>query len=454
MLTRRKFLTLGASGVLIATAGAAAPLFVARSFASSQPGASLAGGPRALVVVELNGGNDGLNTLIPYGDPLYYQLRPNLGIPAGQVRKLDKLQGLHPSLEGLQKLYANGRVAIVQDVAYPNPNYSHFEASDIWQSAQLTKSSNRSGWLGRYLQSQPAGKQKAASLAGDNPLALYNETTLVPAINGLDDFIFKTDDYFSGDGETRLNIARQIYQRVEQNSLAEFVRASALDALAVSGLLHSRSTQCFQPSEGYPDSDLGRQLSAVSQLLAADLDFRIFYVRLGSFDTHSGQLDQHASLLQDLGDSLAAFYADLDRKGFANQVLTMTFSEFGRRVSENGSGTDHGSAQPMFLVGGQLKPGLRGNPASLSDLDDGNLKHKLDFRQVYATILKDWLGLDPEPILGGKWDFLPLFSAAPQSGASQAGPLTGLAVPLAATIPAVFKPSANPQAIDCKAALF
>ncbi len=412
MLSRRKFLKLGGAGALIVTAGASAPLFMTKNFSSYQPGAKVAGGPRALVVVELEGGNDGLNTVIPFETDQYYKLRPSLAIPKRQVLKLEGASGvgLHPAMTAIQKLYQQGRVAIVQAVGYPNPSYSHFEASDIWQSAQPPRKADRSGWLGRYLETQSNGNRQAASLVGESPLTLYSRTTLVPAINGLEDFKFQADDYYASDGVQRLAQARRIYQRVSQDGLAEYVRASALDALSTADVL-ARQTRESGERKGYGDSELGRQLAAVVQLLIADLDFRVFYVRLSGFDTHSNQTDQHAELLKDLSESLAAFYADLGQMGLSEQVVTMTFSEFGRRPEENGGGTDHGSAQPLLVLGGQVKGGLYGQAPSLTDLDDGNFKHRVDFRQVYATILKHWLGVEPEPLLGGNWPSLSFMGA-------------------------------------------
>lgn len=409
MLSRRKFLKLGGAGALVVTAGATAPLFMAQSFSSSQPGAKAAGGSRALVVVELEGGNDGLNTVIPFETDQYYKLRPTLAIPKAQVLKLEGATGigLHPAMTALQKLYHQGHLAIVQGVGYPNPNYSHFESSDIWQSAQSQRKADRSGWLGRYLETQPDGNRQAASLIGESPLALYSRTTLVPAINSLEDFKFQADDYYDGEGAQRLQLARRIYQHVSQDSLAEYVRAGALDALSTADIL-ARQAKDFGERKGYGDSELARQLAAVVQLLVAGLDFRVFYVRLSGFDTHSNQLDQHTSLLKDLSESLAAFYGDLAQMGLAEQVITMTFSEFGRRAEENGGGTDHGSAQPLLVLGGNIKGGFYGQSPSLSDLDNGNLKHQIDFRQVYATILKDWLRVEPGPLLGGNWPLLTL----------------------------------------------
>lgn len=409
MLSRRNFLKLGGAGALVVTAGSMSPLFMSKAFAAGQPGATVANGSKALVIVELSGGNDGLNTVVPFGNPAYYQLRPTLGIAANTVLKVNNNIGLHPSLKGLYQLYQAGQVAIVQGVCYPNPNYSHFEATDIWQSARPNNNnSTQSGWIGRYLDNQKNGANLAASVTGDLPITLYSQTTLVPAISDLASFNFQSDNYYSGsDGSDRLQIMRRIYQQVEQNPVAEYVRNSALDALATADVLQRQLTH-IQPGTGYPqNSDLSQQLATVVELLESGLEFRVFYTRISGFDTHSNETSTQATLLQDLGDSIAAFYNDLKRVGIANDVVLMTFSEFGRRAEENGSGTDHGSAQPMFIVGNPVKGGVYGAHPSLTDLDDGNLKATTDFRQVYATLLENWLKVPSQSVLDQVWPTIP-----------------------------------------------
>ncbi len=410
MLTRRKFLQIGGAGALLVTAGATAPLFLSKTFSSNQVGATVAGKGRALVIVELSGGNDGLNMVAPYGDPEYYKLRPSLALPANEVLKFNAESGLHPGMKGLHRLYNDGKLAVVQGVCYPNPNYSHFEASDIWQSAQPGRPTDRTGWVGRWLDTQPAGSTMATSLTGEIPLTMYGQTTLVPAINGLDDFNFHTPNFYDDtDGTTRLNYARQIYKHVAQNPVEEFVRNSALDALSTADVIRQHSKE-FQPGKGYPEgSTLAQQLQLVAQLLVSGLDFRVFYVKLDGFDTHTNQLSSQADLLTELSESLAAFQADLTRLGLQDNVTTMSFSEFGRRAGENGNGTDHGSAQPMLVLGGQVRGGMFGQRPSLTDLDNGNLKSSVDFRQVYATMLEKWLGVDAKPVLQKDWQQLNLF---------------------------------------------
>jgi uncharacterized protein (DUF1501 family) len=408
MFNRRKFLKIGAVGAVVATAGASVPLVFSQSFASAQPGAVVAGGNKALVIIELNGGNDGLNTVIPYEDSTYYNLRPNIAIPAGDVLKIGNDLGLHPAMKSLHKLYQDGKMAIVQGVGYPNPNLSHFEASDIWQSAQFGNAA-RTGWLGRYLEQFDHNAKLAASITDVSPLTLYNRTTLVPSINGLENLKFSSHDYYYEDGAIRQAYARRIQEYSQALPIADFIKSSTLDALSTADALQKRLKD-YEPDKSYPETDLARQLWSIAQMLKADLPFRIFYVQLSGFDTHTAQLYEHAALLEELSDSVTAFYQDLKSAKMADNVLLMTFSEFGRRPQESGSGTDHGTAQPMFLIGNPVKGGIYGKSLSLSDLDEDNLKHTVDFRQVYATVLKDWLKIDPAKILGNSWQPLPLLA--------------------------------------------
>ncbi len=406
MLSRRKFLKMGGVGAVMAMSYASVPLFISKAFASSQPGATAAGGQRGLVIIELSGGNDGLNTVIPFEDPQYYNLRPNIAIPANQVLKLKDGVGLHPQMGALHRMFQDGKVAVIQGVGYPNPNYSHFESADIWHSAQPSKGASRTGWLGRYLEN--ASGSKAANFSGENPLALYTQTTIVPAFNGLDEFYFNLGDYYYQDGQIKQGVARRIYQQAHNNPLAEYIRASALDAIATAEVIQKQIKEDGR-GKGYPETALGYQLEAVGQVLKAELDFRVFYIKLTGFDTHSNQPDQHASLLQDLSDSLAAFFNDLRQAGLSGNVTAMTFSEFGRRPEENGNGTDHGSAQPMFVVGDSVKGGVYGQAPSLTNLDDENLRFSIDFRQVYASVLDGWLNVKSQAILEQQWQSLSIF---------------------------------------------
>jgi uncharacterized protein (DUF1501 family) len=396
-------------GALFVALGLTAPSFVARTAAAAQTrlaGLSDSARRKILVVVQLGGGNDGLNTVVPFGDDAYYKARPNLAIPRADALPLVDGIGLNPALKGFADLYGGGRLAIVQGAGYPNPNRSHFRAMDIWQTAQPERY-EQSGWLGRYLDASCCGEQPrdwaaatpaAVSLATGAPRAFWNEHVLVPSIPDLEHFQLQTD---ARERDQALDAFRMIYDDDEQTGLYEsLVRKVGGDALHTSEEL-KRIAASYTPGTTYPTTQFSRGLQTIAQLINADLGARVFYISLGGFDTHSGQKNTHARLLQQLGDGLAAFYADLDGHGHGDRVVTLAFSEFGRRVAENASGgTDHGAAEPLFVFG-PVKGGLVGAHPSLTDLDAGDLKHAVDFRSVYATLLDDWLGASPSSVLGG-----------------------------------------------------
>lgn len=411
MLTRRRFLQVGG---IMTMAGAMAPSFVARTLAASN--VSLADNKRALVVIQLGGGNDGLNTFVPYSDDQYAKLRPTIGLKADQLLKLDENFGLNNNLKAFKELYDNNQLAIMRGVGYPNPNYSHFRSMEIWQSGEPEKVV-RSGWLGRYLE-QVNGQVDIKrlgmtvgnpSLGGGAPLAFWTEKTVVLSYNGPQSFTFRTDGTNKDDREAQLAAAKRIYNVATKNDLAEYIRTAALDALSASDSLEKLAAN-YKPQATYPNTPFAERLKNVAQVLGSDFGARVFYVPMdGSFDTHFNENPTHDRLLGVLSEGLSAFYKDLQGQGLADNVLTMTFSEFGRRVAENGSrGTDHGSAAPMFVIGGKnaIKGGMYGVQPSLSDLDNGNLKAQVDFRSVYATVLKNWLGVDPKPVVDGDFPIL------------------------------------------------
>ncbi len=395
-------------------AGAMAPAFMARTFAASANG--LADNKRALVVLQLGGGNDGLNTVIPFADDAYYKVRPVIGIKPEDTLKLDNALALNKNLKFLKDSYDKGQMAIVRGVGYPNPSYSHFRSMEIWQSGEPEKTV-RSGWLGRYLE-QVGGQANikdlgmtvgSAGQGGGAPLAFWTEKTAVLSYNGPQSFRFIADNADMTDRAAQLAAARKIYSTVTQNSAAEYIRQAALDALSASDSLEKIATN-YKPKATYPNTPFAGRLKNVAQVLTSDFGTRIFYVPMdGSFDTHFNENVTHDRLLGILNDGLAAFYQDLQAQGLDDYVMTMTFSEFGRRVGENGSkGTDHGSAAPMFVLGGSkaIKGGMYGEQPSLTDLDNGNMKEKVDFRSVYATVLKNWMGADPNPVVGGDFPLL------------------------------------------------
>ena len=363
-----------------------------------------------LVVVQLAGGNDGLNTLIPHGDPLYYQARPTLAIPPDQVQPLDGYVGLSPFLKQLKARYDAGQVAVVQGVGYPNPNRSHFRAMDIWQTA-VPERIEPTGWLGRYLQACSCGMEshlEAIEMGPTVQRSFWTELTLVPAISSLAAFQY---------GAPRANPAARTYEvQALRSALAqargrpeeEFLRQATLLALEDADTLGAVA-QGYQTAVAYPQSYFGQSLKTIAQIIAGDIGTKVYFTTLGGFDTHAGQAPTQQRLLTDLDSSLEAFLRDLEHLGRLDDVLIMTFSEFGRRVYENGSGgTDHGTAEPLFVLGGSVQGGLHGAYSSLSELDRGDLQYTTDFRSVYGSVLEGWLGASPEPILGGSFPALPL----------------------------------------------
>ena len=402
--SRRRFLqsTVGTSAFV--SSGLAVPTFLART-ANAIAGDRAPRGDNVLVVVQLSGGNDGLNTVIPYGDAAYNRNRIALRITRGQVLKIDDYVGLHPRMEGLSELLEEGRLAIVQGIGYPNPNRSHFESMDIWHTAARGDDRAPTGWLGRYLDRAvgDAARDVPALYLGDNelPLALAARDTPVPSFQSLESFRLRT-----AGGAVPAKALRTLaaVPRGHAPSLTDFVQKSMLNALDASGKVQE-AVRADSSSVSYPSFDLARKLQNVARLIDAGLKTRIYYVSLGGFDTHANQLQAHAGLLSELSQSVKAFCDDLSQRGQLDRVLVMSFSEFGRRVKENASaGTDHGAAAPLFLAGGKVRRGLIGAHPSLTNLDrGGDLKFHTDFRQVYATILDRWLGASSEAVLGKKY---------------------------------------------------
>lgn len=384
-LSRRSFL----KGALAFPAAAALPgLFARAAWAAG-------GGDDVLVLVRLDGGNDGLNTVIPFGDDLYYRARPGIGVR--EPMKLDDYVGLHPSLGALRSAWDDGALAVVQGVGYPNSSRSHFTSTDIWHTAFTTPPERWSGWAGRALDAMDEGEVPALQLdPAPLSLALTGERVVVPAVADAESFRVR--------GNKELLAA--LVARPRDGATAEQVRRSGASAYKTA----ERLEKAFGSGDaaGYPDTDLARRLWQIARLVEGGLPARVYAVRLGGFDTHSRQAAAHAVLLKTLGDALGAFQADLKAKGLDKRVLAMTYSEFGRRVEENRSlGTDHGTAAPLFVMGGAVRGGLKGAHPSLADLEEGDLRHHTDFRQVYATVLERWLKADSRAVLGAAYEPVP-----------------------------------------------
>jgi uncharacterized protein (DUF1501 family) len=399
MITRRDFLK---SSSMIAL-GATVPSFLSKT-AAQAPLANRPGGrDTILVVVQLTGGNDGLNTVIPYADPNYARLRPTLRQGRDQVRRIDDQIGLHPSLSAMADLLQDQSLAIVQGVGYPNPSQSHFRSMDIWQAAS-TERDLTEGWIGKALRHIPAASSfHLASTNEAAPLALTGSPVRVPSITSLADFQLRIEAAGGADRRAQQRVIETSAAPASANpsgALLDFVQRTAVNTYASSHRLQELG-RTYQPRVPYPNSALAGHLRLAAQLIDAGLGARLFYVTLDGFDTHAGQAAPHANLLRELSEAISAFYRDLSGRGHRDRLLVMTFSEFGRRAQENGSrGTDHGSAAPMFLIGGRVKAGLIGAHPSLTNLEDGNLRHHTDFRQVYASLLDSWLGVPSRQVLG------------------------------------------------------
>ncbi|MHC4930913.1 MAG: DUF1501 domain-containing protein [Planctomycetota bacterium] len=352
---------------------------------------------RILVLVQLDGGNDGLNTVIPFADDAYHRARPGIGVPPGQVLRLDDHVALHPQLQGLRTVWDNGDLAILQGVGYPNPNRSHFTSTDIWHTASTRTDGRWNGWAGRALDRCARDDVPGVHLdPGPLSLALVGDRVVVPSIADANRFRVQGNQ----------TLLRQLAERRRGNETLEYIRGSAAQAYTTAERVE-RAISGRSPV-GYPQTDLGRRLWQIARMVEADLPARVYAVRLTGFDTHSRQRQAHDALLRQLGDALAAFQRDLKRHPLDNRVLTITYSEFGRRVRENRSlGTDHGAAAPMFAMGARLKGGLHGAHPSLTDLQDGDLRFHTDFRQVYTTILERWLDVSAHSVLGGAFDPVP-----------------------------------------------
>ena len=360
-----------------------------------------------LVVCQFSGGNDGLNTIIPYADKLYYQMRPTIGIPDSQVVKLNESMGLHPSLAPIGELFKQGKVAIVQNVGYPQPNRSHFKSMDIWQSAS-PDSKLRYGWIGRHMDNESAHNATnpvyALGLSTEKPLALTGKAASVPCFASLADIQAMIGD---PDAERMLRAIQGMDAKAgSPESVVQQANRTALDAMDI---LATQITK-YQPKQTYGNDAFGVGFKQIAQLIATSPKTRIVYFSTGGFDTHARQLDTQAKLLGNFANAISSFQAEMEACGRADKVIVLCFSEFGRRVQENGSqGTDHGAAAPMLLIGKKVKGGFHGANPDLANLMGGDIQYKIDFRQVYASTLDQWIGGDSAVVLGQQFDHLPVY---------------------------------------------
>ena len=435
--TRREFLRLTVLGSALSWT---VPAFLADTFAALQSQAADSAtqittgrDSTILVVLQMAGGNDGINTVVPYSNDFYHQARPKIGLSAQQVLKLNDDIGLHGSLGGFKHLYDAGNLAVIQGVGYPNPNRSHFRSTEIWQTASDSDRIEKYGWLGRYFDNACAGSDPVVgvTIGSQLPEAFFAKRPKGICFNNPQDYRFVangagTEESYKKlnelemssplpDGETNtldnsgdmLNSGGSIASLpagmpMTGGRAVDFITRTALDAQMSSDEIRGIAAR-VQNQAVYPNSPLANSLKLVAKLIGGGLPTRIYYVSQGGYDTHTNQINTQQRLFQDLGDSTKAFVDDMKAQGNMQRVLVMTFSEFGRRVAENANGgTDHGAAAPMFIVGNKVTAGLLGQYPSLApqDLFEGDVKYNVDFRSVYAGVLESWLKTKSAPILG------------------------------------------------------
>ena len=406
-VSRRIFIR---DGVATVTLGLSAPAFLS-AIAQAQGLPS-----RRLVVVYLGGGNDALNTLVSYQDPSYYSRRPSIAIPAGQVLQVGsdaagRVLGFHPRLGGLLNIFNEGHLALVQRTGYANSSRSHFEAGDIWGTAN-PQSYTGSGWLGRYLDTlpRPVDALAAWNTTGETPRALLSGTTGVPAIPSASTYTYASPNRGSVALEERT--AAQIMASNPAAGRPHLAFVNSTSRGAIETLDRVAQATAYTPTVQYPNNGFALALRTVAGAIVKSIGSRVFWVQTGGYDTHAqqgqGSGGAYANLMGTLGDGLWAFYSDIRNQGFSNDTTVIVFSEFGRRISENGSnGTDHGAAGLMMALGGMVRGGLYGTAASLApgsptlENNSGDVRYETDFRSVYAKLLDQWLGANSVPILNG-----------------------------------------------------
>jgi len=399
--TRREFL----QSMAVFSAVGFAPQFVARAALGEVNAIRGFKDDRVLVVVQLGGGNDGLNTIVPHGDDDYYRARPSIGLKQDRLLRIDDYLAMNDSLKGLMNLFDDGKVALVQGVGYPNPDRSHFRSMEIWHTASDSDEFLGRGWIGRYFDNQCSGTarpQAGLALDSERPQAFEGDRGFGIATDNPKQFGWEPGQVFDDDTLFRaLNTPR-----ASHNDTLDFLRHTTMSAAE-----SSDQVQAAADRGKIPGPSRHNQLDTVAGLIRGGLETRVYYVSVGGFDTHANQKSAHDNLLKNVGNALERFQRQLELDGTADRVTTMVFSEFGRRVGENASaGTDHGTAAPMFVIGNHLNAGLHGTAPSLTDLDQGDLKYTTDFRSVYASLLEGWLAAPSETILHQRFGTLPIIA--------------------------------------------
>ncbi len=397
LIKRRQFLQIGS----LATGSFMIPKFL-KAFENKVPFVPQEN--KVIVVLQLSGGNDGLNTVIPVRNDIYQKSRPGIGLNKDKAVMITDEVGLHPALQGFADLYNDGSLGIMNSVGYPNPDRSHFRSMDIWQSGSASNETWQSGWIGRYLDAQCNGCSKPTQ-------ALEIDDTLSLALKGMDEKgialrdpkrLYNTshEDYFKA-------ILQSHHTDEHHEKPVDYLYKTMAETLSSADYIFQQS-KLHPSSAEYPKTQLGSSLKTIASLILSDINTKVYYVSHGSFDTHVNQQQQQQRLFTEMNDAVSSFVKDMKANNRFNDVLLFTFSEFGRRVTQNASGgTDHGTANNMFLISGGLQQkGLLNAMPDLSSLQDGDLQYQVDFKNVYATVLDKWLKADDEKILGKKYEKL------------------------------------------------
>ncbi len=363
-------------------------------------------GKKSVVVLQLSGGNDALNTVIPYADENYYDNRQYLGIPENNILKLDDKLGLNPAMGPIKSLWDEGKVAVINGIGYPSPNRSHFRSMDVWHTAEPNDIAPE-GWLGQAVRDlDPKGENvvTGVNFGRGLPRAMYAKDVPVASVGNLDTYGLMPDIK----DERRaiaLEAFSQIYGGSGKDTISQFISQVGMDALKGADILRA-APAAYSSGVEYADNPIAENMKSIAQVMFADVGTRIYYTQHGSFDTHANELASHAKLWNDVSIAVADFMDDLKEHGRDKDTVVLMFSEFGRRIRDNGAGTDHGSGGVAFVIGGDVNGGLYGDFPSLRDEDqvEGDMRFNNDFRITYSTILDRWLGLDPVPITNGNFE--------------------------------------------------
>jgi uncharacterized protein (DUF1501 family) len=408
MLSRRDFVKGGVALVSIGTT-AQSLLKGAVAFAA-QNGAYVAdpNNKKILVLVQLAGGNDGLNTVVPYTDATYRSSRSTLALPESDLLPLEQGFGLHPELVGLKGFWDSGKLAVVRGVGYPGQNYSHFKSMAIWQAGD-PKLELDNGWLGRTLEKLESAEHDpflGFNIGSSTPAEMRTPTIPVPSVRNPEDYGVKVGGRVMETTHARTATMLKLYEQYPSSSPYGVLLETTVETAISSSQMLKDVAANYTPAVQYPDSSFGSGLSVLAEAIVGDLGMRVGHITLGGFDTHNNELDEHAGLMATLDAGLTAFYQDLEAHGKADDVLVLTWSEFGRRVQQNANGgTDHGAGSVLFALGKGVTRGLYGDAPNLAALvDNGNVPYTTDFRRVYATVIDRWLGVPSEELLGARWE--------------------------------------------------